>query len=233
MTGVGDGLKVGAVLLAAGAGSRMGHRPKALLELDGVALIRGVLTALAGAGIDDVVVVLGHHADTIDAALRGFCVTRVRNPAPDDGQPSSLRIGLRALPTDLSAVMIALADQPLIEAQDIRVLINAFEARGAMAMVVPRVRHPHGTTTPGNPVIISHDLRDEWLAGDVNAAGRRWREQHPHRVGWFETDNPRYILDVDTPDDLERFTQRTGHVLRWPAGLAWPQTHHPPGEAHP
>ena len=230
---MGDSLKVGAVLLAAGAGSRMGQRPKALLELDGVALIRGVLTALAGAGIDDVVVVLGHHADTIEAALRGRCVTRVRNPAPDDGQPSSLRIGLRALPTDLGAVLIALADQPLIEAQDIRALINAFEARGAAAMVVPRVRDPHGAATPGNPVMIDPGLRDAWLAGDVNAAGRRWREQHPHRVGWFDTDNARYILDVDTPDDLQRFAQRTGRVLRWPAHLAAPQNQHPTGETQP
>jgi hypothetical protein len=57
---------VGAVLLAAGSGSRMGHRPKCLLELDGVPLIHRLLIALNGAGIDQVVVVLGRSATPVD-----------------------------------------------------------------------------------------------------------------------------------------------------------------------
>ena len=63
-------MTVGAVLLAAGAGSRLGGRPKALLELGGVPLILRQLIALSGAGVDEVVVVLGHHADAIEAAVR-------------------------------------------------------------------------------------------------------------------------------------------------------------------
>ena len=70
---------VGAVLLAAGSGSRMGHRPKSLLELGGVPLIRRQLIALSGAGVDEVVVVLGHYADRIEEAVREFPVTLVRN----------------------------------------------------------------------------------------------------------------------------------------------------------
>jgi molybdenum cofactor cytidylyltransferase len=63
-------------------------------------------------------------------------------------------------------------------------------------------------------------LRDEWLAGDANAACRRWRDAHPERVHWFETDNARFRIDIDTPEDLKRFTARTGHELRWPAVLS-------------
>ena len=84
---------VGAVLLAAGAGSRLGGRPKALLELGGVPLVMRQLVALSGAGVDEVVVVLGHHADAIEAAVNQFPITITRNPAPDDGQASSVRIG--------------------------------------------------------------------------------------------------------------------------------------------
>lgn len=208
-------LVVGAVLLAAGAGSRLGHRPKALLELGGVPLIRRQLIALSGAGVDEVVVVLGHHADAIEASVQTFPVTLVRNPAPDDGQASSVRVGLAALTGKLDAVIVALADQPLINAQDISALIGAYKRRGDAAMVVPRV---HGE--PGNPVMFDAALRDEWLAGDVNAACRKWRDAHPERVHWFDTDNARYRTDIDTPDDLERFSARTGHALRWPTALA-------------
>jgi molybdenum cofactor cytidylyltransferase len=207
-------LVVGAVLLAAGAGSRLGGRPKSLLELGGVPLIRRQLIALSGAGVDELVVVIGHHAEMIEAAVREFPLTLARNPAPDDGQASSVRVGLSALAGKIDAVIVALADQPLLNAQDITALIAAFKQRGAAAMVVPRV-----AGEPGNPVIFEAGLRDEWLAGDVDAACRRWRSAHPQRVHWFDIDNSRYRVDIDTPEDLRRFTERTGHELRWPAAL--------------
>lgn len=203
---------VGAVLLAAGAGSRLGGRPKALLELGGVPLIRRQLIALSGAGVDEVVVVLGHHSEAVEAAVRDFPVSLARNLSPDDGQASSVRIGLAALSGKLDAVLVALADQPLINAQDISELIAAFKQREpGIQMVVPRC-----DGEPGNPVIFDAALREEWLAGDVNAACRRWREANPERMQWLDTANSRYRVDIDTPDDLERFTARTGHLLRWP-----------------
>ena len=207
---------VGAVLLAAGAGSRLGGRPKSLLELGGVPLIRRQLIALSGAGVDELVVVLGHHADAIEAAVREFPVTLVRNPSPDDGQASSVRIGLQALAGKLDAVIVALADQPLINAQDISALIGAFKKKPAEAsMVVPRVGGE-----PGNPVMFDIALRDEWLGGDANGACRRWREANPERVAWFDCENRRYRIDIDTEQDMAQFTERTGHTLRWPASLA-------------
>jgi molybdenum cofactor cytidylyltransferase len=213
-------MSVGAVLLAAGAGTRLGGRPKALLELGGVPLILRQLIALSGAGVDEVVVVLGHHADAVEAAVRQFPITLVRNPSPDDGQASSVRIGLQALSPKLDAVMVALADQPLIDEQDIVALISAFKKRGDAAMVVPRVATADGASEPGNPVIFDGALREEWLAGAADLACRNWRQAHPERVHWLDTDNSRYSIDIDTPEDLERFAARTGHRLTWPAALA-------------
>jgi molybdenum cofactor cytidylyltransferase len=211
---------VGAVLLAAGAGSRLGGRPKALLELGGVPLVMRQLIALSGAGVDEVVVVLGHHADAIEAAIGQFPITIVRNPSPADGQVSSVRAGLQALSPRLDAVIVALADQPLIDAQDIVALIGAFKKRGDAAMVVPRVAVAGGDPEPGNPVIFDAALREQWLAGEADLACRKWRKANPDRIRWFDTDNRRYRIDIDTPEDLERFTATTGHVLRWPAAFA-------------
>lgn len=208
---------VGAVLLAAGAGSRIGHRPKSLLELGGVPLIRRQLIALSGAGVDEVVVVTGHHADAIEACVQHFPVTLARNPCPDDGQASSVLIGLQALSGKLDAVIVALADQPMVNAQDITALIGAFKRRGAAAMVVPRINGE-----PGNPVIFEAALRDEWLAGEANAACRRWRQANPERMQWFDTETTRFAVDIDTEADLARFAERTGHALRWPAGYEQP-----------
>lgn len=242
-------MTVGAVLLAAGAGARLGGRPKALLELGGVPLVLRQLIALSGAGVDEVVVVLGHHADAVEAAVRAFPITLVHNPdcvdprprgtasapregaqrsserpgdrrAADDGQASSVRVGLQALSPKLDAVIVAPADQPLIDAQDIIALIGAFKKRGDAAMVVPRVTAASGDPVPGNPLMFEAALREQWLSGSADLAGRQWRETHPEGVRWFDTDNRRYSVDIDTAEDLERFTASTGHRLQWPAAMA-------------
>lgn len=213
-------MSVGAVLLAAGGGTRMGGRPKALLELGGVPLVMRQLIALSGAGVDEVAVVLGHHGEAIEAAIGQFPITLVRNPSPDDGQVSSVRLGLAALSPRLDAVMVALADQPLVDAQDIVALISAYRRRGEASMVVPRVRRADGQVVPGNPVMFDAALREAWLAGGADLACRKWRERNPARVHWFDTDNQRYSVDVDTPEDLERFAAATGHRLVWPAAYA-------------
>ncbi len=216
--GLNQRLVVGAVLLAAGSGSRLGGRPKSLLQLGGVPLIRRQIVALSGAGVDELVIVLGHHADLIEAAVQDFPVTLARNPSPDDGQAASVRVGLRALSGKLDAVIIALADQPMINSQDVTALISAFKGRSnsqTQQMVVPRV-----AGEPGNPVMIDAALRDEWLAGDSDAVSRQWRIHHPDRVCWMDTDNRRYRVDIDTEADIEAFAERTGHRLVWPAGLS-------------
>lgn len=213
-------MSVGAVLLAAGAGERMGGRPKALLELGGVPLVLRQLIALSGAGVDEVAVVLGHHGEAIEAAVQPFPITLVKNPSPDDGQVSSVRLGLSALSPRLDAVIVALADQPLIDAQDIVALISAYRKRGEASMVVPRVKRPGGETVPGNPVMFDAALREEWLAGGADLACRKWRERNPARVHWLDTENQRYSVDIDTPEDLERFAASTGHRLVWPPAYA-------------
>lgn len=206
-------MTTGAVLLAAGRGERLGGRPKALLELGGVPLVMRQLVALSAAGVDELVVVLGHHADRIEPVVRHFPVTLVRNPDPDAGQPTSVRLGLQQLSPRLDAVLIALADQPLIGEADLVALISAFKKRPTgTSMVVPRVGGE-----PGNPVIVDAALRNEWLAGDATGACRRWRDAHPERVHWFDSDNRRYRIDIDTDEDLRAFAQQTGHELRWPA----------------
>ncbi len=209
-------LAVGAVLLAAGRGSRMGGRPKCLLELGGVPLIRRQLIALSGAGVDEVVVVLGHYAQHIEPVISEFPITVVRNPQPDDGQVSSQRLGLAALSPKLDAVVVALADQPLINAQDFNDLIAAYKKRpAATEVVVPFVQG-----LPGNPVMFSTSVKEAILAGDGRLGCKQWQAQNPLQVHAWETANQRYRQDVDSQQDIEALAELTGHRLKWPASLA-------------
>ena len=206
-------LVVGAVLLAAGSGSRMGHRPKCLLELGGVPLIRRQLIALSGAGVDELVVVLGHYADLIEPAVQDFPVTIVRNLDPDAGQVSSLRLGLQALSPKIDTVLVALADQPLINSNDINDLISAYKKRPEGTQVVQPTVHGE----PGNPVMFSADVREQILAGEAGVGCKQWQAAHAEAVHRWDTPNQRYRTDVDCPDDIDALATRTGHRLQWPA----------------
>ena len=209
-------MTIGGVLLAAGAGRRMGGRPKALLELGGVPLVLRQLIALSDAGVDELVIVLGHHAQQILPVIEHFPLTVVHNPRPDDGQVSSQRLGLAALNPNLDAVLVALADQPLISEQDITSVVGAFKKRPeGTAVVVPRVEGQ-----PGNPVIFSAAVREQILAGEGDVGCRQWRSANPRAVHHFDTESQRFIVDLDTPEDVELFERNTGHALRWPAGSA-------------
>ena len=159
---------------------------------------------------------LGHHAELIEPVIQHFPLALVRNPRPDEGQVSSQRLGLQALSAKLDAVLVALADQPLINEQDIGALIGAYKKRPEGASVVV----PQVGGEPGNPVIFSAAVREQILAGEARVGCRQWRNAHPEAVAPFITDNRRFKIDIDTLTDLERFERETGHALRWPAALA-------------
>ena len=203
------------MLLAAGSGSRLGHRPKSLLELDGVPLIRRTIDALTQAGVCDLVVVLGHHRTLIEAALHGTSVRCVVNPQPGEGQVSSQRLGLAALGQGCAAVLVALADQPLITANDVRALLKAWHQRPPGVSVV----YPQVNDQPGNPVVFGDDVRQQILRSDASVGARQWRQSHPEAVAPFLTANANYSFDIDTAEDVARFERETGRLLVWPLGL--------------
>ena len=208
-------LKLSAVVLAAGSGSRLGFRPKCLLERDGVALIRLQLGALRAAGVTALGVVLGHYADRIAQEIKDQPIQLLRNPDPEAGQVSSLRLGLEALPRDTEAVIVALADQPLISTRDIVDLICAYKHRPAGTGVV----QPAVDGLPGNPVMFSAEVAAAILEGGSTMGCRQWQAVNPDKVYAWPTTNTHYRLDVDSETDIETIARLSGYQLRWPAGI--------------
>ena len=208
-------LRVGAVLLAAGEGARMGGVAKPLIRLQGVPLINRQLVALSGAGVDEVVIVTGYARDAIEAQVQTFPVTLAHNEAFRDGQQGSVRVGLAALSGPFDAVLVVLADQPLIGADDLTEMISAFKQRPAGHVVVPRVM-VDGQARRGNPIIMDDTARSQILEGDTQLGCRHFIERHPELVHVHETTNARFTTDLDTLADIERLAQRTGWKLELP-----------------
>ena len=204
-----------AVLLAAGSGSRMGHKPKSLLELNGEPLIRRSARQLLDAGVTQLVVVLGHYAADIEAQLDDLPVHKIYNPDPDMGLVSSQRLGLQAVNADTDTVVMSLADQPLVNTDDIHTLLQAFAQRATDTdMLFPWVNGQ-----PGNPVLLSARARADILAGDSNYGCKEWRQSHASQVEKFPSDNLHFITDLDRPEDVAGFENTHGMKLQWPP--AW------------
>jgi molybdenum cofactor cytidylyltransferase len=205
-------LRIGAVLLAAGEGRRMGRVAKPLIRLQGVPLITRQLVALSGAGVDEVVVVTGYASEAVEQQVRSFPVRLAHNEAHAEGQQGSVRVGLAALDDRFDAVIVMLADQPLIGAGDLTELIGAFKKRPGGHVVVPVVNGQRG-----NPIVLDSVAHAQILESDTNLGCRHLIERQPGLVHVHETTNTRFVTDLDTVDDLRELAQRTGWRLELPA----------------
>ena len=183
--------RVAGVLLAAGEGKRLGT-PKALVELGGRRLVDRGADLLRDGGTAPVVVVTGAAPVTVPG------VVLVPNPDWRTGMGSSLAVGLRALPGECTAAVIALVDQPLIGTGVVRRLVAAHQA-GAELVVAAY----HGR--PRNPVLLA---RQHWTgviaAADGDTGARPYLRAHPALVTLVECADIGSPDDVDTPEDLAR-----------------------------
>ncbi len=187
------------MLLAAGQGSRFGQ-PKALVELDGQTLAERGIGMLRAGGADPVLIVTGAAEVELspDHRARTVCNDQWRT-----GMGSSLRAGLRALPDpDVGAVVVALADQPLVGADAVTRLIAAYRAGASVAVAAYDGR-------PRNPVLLAREHWPEVIAmatGDQGARG--FLRARPDLVTLVECGDTGHPDDIDTPADLEHIAVR-------------------------
>jgi CTP:molybdopterin cytidylyltransferase MocA len=189
---------VAGVLLAAGQGSRFG-RPKALVELDGQTLAERGVTLLRAGGTDPVLIVTG----AAEVELRPEHQARtVYNGEWRTGMGSSLRAALRALTEleadpEIGAVVVALADQPLVGAEAVGRLIAAYRAGAGVAVAA------YGGK-PRNPVLLAREHWPEVIATATGDQGARaFLRARPELVTLVECGDTGRPDDIDTPADLE------------------------------
>jgi molybdenum cofactor cytidylyltransferase len=187
---------IAAVVLAAGLSRRMGQA-KLLMPVGGRAIVRYVVESVLAGGVDLVWVVTGPDVEPIEAALAGLEAQIAVNPAPEEGQASSLRAGIAALPASVDAVLIALGDQPSLAPSIIPALLAARRTSPKL-IVAPRYRDGQG-----NPVLFKREIFPELLRLTGDQGARPIIQKEPARVEWVELDLP-MPPDVDTLDDYEK-----------------------------
>lgn len=190
-----------ALVLAAGRSSRMG-RPKATLPLEGgdTFLARIVRTFLE-AGVDDVVVVVGHEADTIvrEFSTSGLPARFVLNQDYDRGQLSSLVVGLGMVDRPgVAGVLVTLVDVPLVSADTVRAVLDRYRRTHA-----PIVR-PTSGSRHGHPLLIDRSLFDALRAADPEVGAKPIVRAHASAEGDVEVADEGAFLDIDTAEEYAR-----------------------------
>lgn len=188
--------RIGGIVLAAGESRRMGTN-KLLLPIAGEALVRRACRRALAAGLDPLIVVLGHESERVRGELAGLdcCCTVV--PAGGRDMGHSLHAGLEVLPIDVAGVVIVLADMVQVSEQMIRTLADA--ARDSAA---PLICSRYGETL-APPVLFRRALFAELLSCEGEGCGQSVIGRH--RTAARFIDWPVAALaDVDTPEDFAR-----------------------------
>lgn len=184
---------VAALLLAAGRSRRMGVF-KPLLPFGDTTVIHSCVQNLRVAGVEDIVVVLGHRAAEVESSLKDLQLHFALNPDPESEMSASVAHGVQKLPDTTKAVLIALSDQPAIPPAAIEAVIEEWK-RGAKLVV------PEFQGRGGHPVLVDLSFRQELLGLDPQQGLRSLFAEHKAQVHRLPVNSPFIACDMDTWDD--------------------------------
>ncbi|HCT77937.1 MAG TPA: 4-diphosphocytidyl-2C-methyl-D-erythritol synthase [Micromonosporaceae bacterium] len=190
---------IAGLLLAAGAGRRLGGRPKALLPYRGGLLVEHAAQTLVAGGCDRVYVVHG----AADVPNRPEW-TKVHNPFWESGMGSSLRMGLMAIDSSATAVVVLLVDQPGIGPAAVNRLIAANRDGSNLVVATYGGARSH-------PVLFGRSYWDAVAASAIGDAGaRNFLQEHATAITTVECGDIADPADIDLPEDLPLITTPDG-----------------------
>ena len=174
----------------------MGAENKLLLPWGDKPVLEVVVDALAGAPLHEVVVVVGHEAETVAAVLEPYPVRVVTNDDFAAGMSASLRAGIEAVDAAARGFLVALGDMPGITPGLVDLLCRRFTEAGESAILLPVDKGRRG-----HPVVFAHSYRQELLALSGDRGARSVVEGHPECVVEVPVSDSGILADLDTPEE--------------------------------
>ena len=195
--------RIAVIVLAAGRSTRMGPRNKLMEDVGGEPMLRRVVKAALASRACPVLVVTGHQQAEVAAALDGLDVRFTHNPRFAEGLASSLIAGLDALPGGLDGAVVALGDMPGVAPAHFDKLISAFAPEEGRAICVATHAGKRG-----NPVLLAASLFPELRALRGDSGARQILGAHQEMLAEVEMGSDAVLVDVDTPEALERVRKK-------------------------
>jgi molybdenum cofactor cytidylyltransferase len=196
--------RTGAIILAAGAATRMGQL-KQLLAYRGRTLLQYSIGQAIAAGFQPIVVVVGSNAQMLSESIADEAVNIVHNEQWETGMGSSIRAGMRALLASdevPEAAAILVADQPLVKAKHLAAMRRLLSSAGSSIVAAQY------SDTIGVPALFKQELFDALSSLPPEAGARRLLRTSDAPVTRFPL--PEAAVDIDTPEDFERLTSEIG-----------------------
>ncbi len=186
------------LILSAGESQRMDGKLKALLMFEGKTFLERIMATMSEAGIGELVVVLGAEHEKIERKVRLKNVRVVINKSWEEGQLSSLQLGIRKLSPESEGVLFTLVDHPLVKSSTYVTLVERWKKdRG-------RIVVPTFMGRKGHPTILPHRLYPMILEGELPEGARSVIRSEGDSVAFVPVDDPGVVQDVDTPEDYRR-----------------------------
>jgi len=186
-----------AIILAAGESKRMGF-PKMLLDFNGRTMLENVIGNVSDSDVGNTLVVLGAEREILTELVSNLPVKYCYNEHYKEGMLSSVKCGLRNLPSGLEAVLVFQGDQPLITPKVINHLISEYRSsdKGIVIPVYKRKR--------GHPLLIDSKYFSEIEILDAREGLRSLAYQFSDDVLEVETDDPGILRDFDTYEEYKK-----------------------------
>lgn len=205
--------RVAALALAAGRSSRMGAPNKLLAPLEDRPMIAHVVDRLLSAPLEPILVVLGHQAAEVRAALGARPVRFIDNPRFEGGMASSIRAGFQELPDGVHGALVMLGDMPFVPHAVLEAL------RAALPLDRPAIVVPITSGRRGHPVLFSRHFFEAMVALEGDRGARDLLHAHPEAIIEIEVDDDGVVFDVDTPPALAEAQRRLGHPTALPEAI--------------
>ena len=176
----------------------MGEQNKLLLPFDGKTVIERVVQHVGKSEAGEVLVVLGHEAEKVREKLQGESLICVENPRYAEGMTSSIQAGVLHADPETQGFLICLSDQPLLETEEINLIIEAFLEmlpQDPEAIILPRFEGQ-----PGNPVLFSHTYRARILAHQEPNGCKAIVQAHKPHIHFVEMPTSHVLQDMDDPE---------------------------------
>ncbi len=196
------GSETSALILSAGASSRFGGEPKALLPVDGRTGVRRIAEVCLADGFSPVVVVVGLHRSAVAHELRGLDVQLVDSEHWEEGRTASVQTGLASLPEEQD-VLLWPVDHPFVAPRTVDALLSARETDLIGVWFIPTYEGRGGHPVLWRP-IVGRDIFD--LRPD--APIRSLLPEFGPQVRRVAVDDPGVVANVDTPEDYYAAVRR-------------------------
>jgi len=212
-------MTVSAIILAAGASSRMG-KPKAFLKWKNKTFLENICHNLSNAGTEEIIIVTNKSLlsdissfnqneypisnteypnpkfNSLPSSQHSHIPTFAINPHPEQGMLSSFRCGLRVLKSSDKNVMLCLTDHPMVKIETYKLL---FSAAKKDKIIIPKYKNRRG-----HPVIFGADFIPELLEKDCPEGARTIVRAYPEAVEEILVEDVGILLDIDTPEDAKK-----------------------------